>query len=58
MTVRILSLNLAENREMRAEIPRNHVTLALAKPPMKKASVPAGRLARKAPSIMVPSMMA
>ena len=29
-----------------------------AKPAMKKVSVPSGRLARKAPSIIVPSMMA
>ena len=40
------------------EIPVNHRTEALAKPKMKDRSPPSGRVARKAPSIMVPSMMA
>ena len=39
-------------------MPKNHSTDALAKPQMKNTSLPAGRLARNAPSIMVPSMMA
>ena len=37
---------------------RNQITDALPKPKIKGRSPPVGRLARKAPSIMVPSMMA
>ena len=49
---------LALNSEMIVEIPRNHITDALAKPPTKKKSVPSGRVALNAPSIIEPSMRA
>ena len=55
---RVLLLNLALNSEMIVEIDRNHSTEADANPPTKKKSVPAGNVALKAPSIIVPSIKA
>ena len=52
------SLNLAPSSDTMVESARNQITDALPKPQIKGRSPPAGRLARKAPSIMVPSMMA
>ena len=53
-----LSVILALNKDIRVDIPKNHITEALAKPPTKKKSVPSGRVALNAPSIMEPSMRA
>ena len=48
----------ALNSEIISEIPENHSTDALAKPPTKKKSVPSGRVALNAPSIIEPSIRA
>ena len=58
ITVSTFSLNRAPSREITVVTPKNHSTEAEAKPPMKNPSVPAGSPARKAPSIMVPSISA
>ena len=58
MTRRVLSVIFALNSEISVEIPRNHITDALAKPPTKKKSVPSGRVALNAPSIIDPSIKA
>lgn len=51
-------MNLALNSEMIVEMLRNQSTEALANPATKNRSVPSGRVALKAPSIMEPSMSA
>lgn len=58
ITRSVLGVNLALNSDMTVEIVRNQITEAEAKPPTKKRSVPSGRVALKAPSIMLPSMRA
>ena len=58
ITRSVLFVNLALNNEMIVEMDKNHNTEAEAKPPTKNKSVPAGRVALKAPSIMLPSMIA
>ena len=52
------SLNLLPSRETTVDSVRNQITEAEPKPQMKNRSPPLVRVARKAPSIMVPSMMA
>lgn len=54
----VRSVIFALNKEIIVEIPRNHITDALANPPTKKKSIPAGRVALKAPSIIEPSIKA
>lgn len=53
-----LSLNLVLNNETMVATEVNQITEALAKPPAKKKSVPAGSVALKAPSIIEPSIRA
>ena len=58
ITLSVLSVNLALKSEIIVVIPRNQSTDADANPPTKKKSVPAGRVALKAPSIIDPSISA
>lgn len=58
ITRSVLSVNFALNSEIIVEIDKNHRTEAEAKPPTKNKSVPAGKVALKAPSIMLPSIIA
>lgn len=53
-----LSVIFALKIDITVEMPKNHITEAEAKPPTKKASVPAGSVVLKAPSIMEPSINA
>ena len=55
---RILSVNFALNRESRVEIPKNQRVEAQPTPKMNSVLLAAGRVARKAPSIMEPSIRA
>ena len=52
------SLNLLPSRDTRVETVKNQITEAEPKPQIKGRSPPGARVARNAPSIMVPSMMA
>ena len=51
-------MNLLPSSDTTVDRVKNHRIEALPKPKMKGRSPPAGRVARKAPSIMVPSIRA
>lgn len=55
---RALSVNFALNSDMTVETDKNHKNEAEANPPTKRKSVPAGRVALNAPSIILPSIRA
>ncbi len=55
---KVFGVNLALKSDMTVEIVKNHIIDAEAKPPTKKKSVPSGKVALKAPSIILPSMSA
>lgn len=55
---RVLSVNLALNSDITVDTVKNHNIDADAKPPTKRKSVPAGRVALNAPSIILPSIRA
>ena len=58
ITLRTLSVNLAENSDSMVEIPKNQQQDAQATPIMNFVDWSAGRVAWNAPSIMEPSMRA
>ncbi len=58
MILSVLLVNFALNSEITVDMERNHSTEAEAKPPTNKKSVPAGSVALKAPSIILPSIRA
>lgn len=54
----VLSVNLALKKVIRVDIPKNQSVDATATPRIKNWDIEGSNVARKAPNIMVPSIMA